>query len=79
VRPGQTVLVKPNLLTDAPPDEGKTTHPEVVRALLRMLKASGVRCFVADSPASVLKDRTGVGTHRFPADVRRGKRAPRQS
>lgn len=55
VRPGQRVLVKPNLLTDAPPEAAKTTHPEVVRAVLRVLKDAGAHPFVADSPASVMK------------------------
>ena len=64
VKPGQSVLVKPNMLTDATPDQGKTTHPAVVRPILRILKDLGAKPFVADSPASVLKlhrvwERTG--------------------
>lgn len=64
VRPGASVLVKPNLLTDAEPDEAKTTHPEVVRHLVRLLRRHGARPWVADCPASVLKlervwERTG--------------------
>lgn len=65
IQPGQSVLVKPNLITDADPAEAKTTHPAVVSALIRILKDHGARPFVADSPASVLKlekvwDRTGM-------------------
>jgi uncharacterized protein (DUF362 family)/Pyruvate/2-oxoacid:ferredoxin oxidoreductase delta subunit len=64
VRPGQSALVKPNLLTDAEPERAKTTHPEIVRHLLRILKEAGAKPFVADSPASVIKldrvwDKTG--------------------
>ena len=55
VRPGQSVLVKPNLLSDREPVQAVTTHPEVIRVLARMLKAAGARPFVADSPANVAK------------------------
>lgn len=53
VKPGQSVLIKPNLLTDARPDEAVTTHPEVVRAVIRAVKAVGASPWVADSPANV--------------------------
>lgn len=64
VEPGETVLVKPNMLTDGTPDQAKTTHPEVVRAILRILKDHGARPSVGDSPSTVTKlervwDRTG--------------------
>jgi uncharacterized protein (DUF362 family)/Pyruvate/2-oxoacid:ferredoxin oxidoreductase delta subunit len=66
VKPGQSVLIKPNLLSDATPDQAVTTHPEVVRALIRILKQHGAKPCVADSPASVVKleqvwERTGFG------------------
>jgi len=53
VKPGQSVLIKPNLLTDARPEEAVTTHPEVVRAVIRAVKAVGAFPWVADSPANV--------------------------
>lgn len=55
VKPGQSVLIKPNMLTDKTPSEAVTTHPEVVRTLIHMLKHAGVKPFVADSPASAIK------------------------
>ncbi len=55
VRPGQTVLLKPNLLSDHAPEEAVTTHPEVVRALIRMVKLAGAEPVVADSSASAIK------------------------
>lgn len=55
VRPGQSVLVKPNLLTDRLPDEAVTTHPAVVRAVLRLVREAGGIPRVADSPANVVK------------------------
>ncbi len=35
VRPGQTVVIKPNLTADAPASSGGTTHVEIVEALVR--------------------------------------------
>ncbi len=65
VKPGQSVLIKPNLLSDHTPEEAVTTHPEVVRALIRMVKASGASPWVADSPAIIADlrrvwERTGM-------------------
>jgi len=50
VAPGQKVLVKPNILAAEPPEKGVNTHPEVVRAVLKALLASGVQPIVGDSP-----------------------------
>ncbi|MBI2441396.1 MAG: DUF362 domain-containing protein [Lentisphaerae bacterium] len=52
---GQTVLLKPNLLTDRAPEQAVTTHPEIVRALIRMVKARGGCPTVADSPTSAIQ------------------------
>ena len=54
VQPGQTVLLKPNLLSAQPPDRAITTHPEVVRALIRLVKARGANPVVADSASSAI-------------------------
>lgn len=64
VEPGQSVLIKPNLLTDRSPESAVTTHPAVVAAIIRLLKPVGVDIAVGDSPNSVVKleqvwDRTG--------------------
>lgn len=63
---GRHVLVKPNLLTDREPDKAVTTHPALLRLVLRHLKSSGAIVSVGDSPASAANlqavlDRTGVG------------------
>lgn len=55
VRSGCRVLVKPNLLTDRPPGDAVTTHPELVRQVIRRLKAAGAVVVVADSPAFVTR------------------------
>jgi len=67
VKPHQSVLIKPNLLTDREPAEAVTTHPEVVRALIHVLKELGAESSVADSPASAVKlervwERTGFAS-----------------
>ena len=48
---GMKVLVKPNILSDAKPENCITTHPEVVRAVIRILKENGAsEIYVGDSP-----------------------------
>ncbi|HAJ57125.1 MAG TPA: hypothetical protein DCL35_05075 [Candidatus Omnitrophica bacterium] len=51
VSPGEKVLLKPNLLTDAAPEKGITTHPEVVRAVIRLIKPVTSRIYCGDSPS----------------------------
>jgi uncharacterized protein (DUF362 family)/Pyruvate/2-oxoacid:ferredoxin oxidoreductase delta subunit len=63
---GNRVLIKPNLLTARRPEEAVTTHPEVVRAVIREVRDAGGDPAVADSPANVSKveqvwARTGIG------------------
>jgi uncharacterized protein (DUF362 family) len=43
VRPGQTVLVKPNIGWDAPPERGANTHPELVAHLIRRCLEAGAK------------------------------------
>lgn len=50
-KPGQRVLVKPNLLTDAKPEDMITTHPNFVQAVVRILKKIGLEVAIADIPA----------------------------
>lgn len=45
------VLVKPNLLMAKEPECGITTHPEVVRAVIKILKEINCRVFVGDGPS----------------------------
>ena len=64
---GRRVLVKPNLLTDRTPDQAVTTHPSLLRLVIRRLKSAGARVTVGDSPASAANiravlERTGIGT-----------------
>ncbi len=54
VRPGDRVLIKPNLLSPAPPERAITTHPVLVEAVVRLVQRAGGQAIIADSaPASV--------------------------
>ena len=48
---GKKILLKINLLTYAYPEEAVTTHPEFVRALIRIFKSIGCTVLVGDSPS----------------------------
>jgi uncharacterized protein (DUF362 family)/NAD-dependent dihydropyrimidine dehydrogenase PreA subunit len=50
VRPEQKVLVKPNMLAGKSPDRAVTTHPEIVRQVVRIIQAAGGLVSVGDSP-----------------------------
>lgn len=48
---GRTVLLKPNILSDAEPSSNITTNPEVVRNIIRIVKERGAeKVLVGDSP-----------------------------
>lgn len=52
--PDSRVLLKPNLLAKHTPERAVTTHPAVVRAVIRALKKRGVQHItLADSPGGV--------------------------
>ncbi len=48
---GKSILLKPNILSDAKPEDCITTNPEFVRAVIRLLKDQGAsEIYVGDSP-----------------------------
>lgn len=51
VKPGQRVLLKPNLLTGSRPTKECTTRAELVYAVAQMVIAAGGQPFLGDSPA----------------------------
>ncbi|GMA98936.1 DUF362 domain-containing protein [Pelosinus sp. IPA-1] len=57
IKPGDKVLIKPNMLEGLPPDKAVTTHPEIVRAMINQVKGAGGIPLVGDSPgvSSTLK------------------------
>lgn len=47
---GRSVFIKVNALRPSPPEKGITTHPEVVRALVRQLQPVAGEIIIGDSP-----------------------------
>ena len=64
VKPGNRVLIKPNLLSGRPPEKAVTTHPAVVKATIQLVKEAGGTPFLGDSPGggNLLKvaEKTGI-------------------
>lgn len=69
IRPGMKVLIKPNMLGPHTPEEGVCTHPEFVRAAIRLVKKAGGDVMVGDSPGTFFAthnpeevfEKTGIG------------------
>lgn len=66
VKPGQTVAIKPNATWDQPPNTASSTDPELLRALINMVKAAGAsRIIVLDhsvfDPPPYVLDVTQLG------------------
>jgi uncharacterized protein (DUF362 family)/Pyruvate/2-oxoacid:ferredoxin oxidoreductase delta subunit len=51
IKPGQHVLIKPNMLSAAKPEDAVLTHPLVIRAAVEYVLQKGARPQVSDSPA----------------------------
>lgn len=45
----ENVLIKPNLCNNSKPDEGITTHPEVIKAILQLIKAYDTDILIGDN------------------------------
>ena len=50
IKPGQKILLKPNLLAKKKPEEATTTHPIFIRALASLLIEYGASVIIGDSP-----------------------------
>ncbi|MDP8254781.1 MAG: DUF362 domain-containing protein [Candidatus Alcyoniella australis] len=67
IGPGRKVLVKPNLLLPVAPEKAVTTHPEVLRAVLKNLLELGADVCVGEEPGMLPIDQvrrafTATGT-----------------
>ena len=51
VKPGDRVLLKPNLLTGSRPTKECTTRPEIIYCVAKLVQAAGGQPFLGDSPA----------------------------
>jgi uncharacterized protein (DUF362 family)/Pyruvate/2-oxoacid:ferredoxin oxidoreductase delta subunit len=49
-KPGEKILLKPNLLVADPPEKCSTTHPMVFKAVGEVLKSTGANLSYGDSP-----------------------------
>ncbi|MDD4803518.1 MAG: DUF362 domain-containing protein [Syntrophomonas sp.] len=49
-KPGESILLKPNLLTGDPPEKCVTTHPAVFKAVGEILQKAGIKLCYGDSP-----------------------------
>lgn len=50
IKPGQKVLIKPNMLSGKDPARAVTTHPQIVRAVINLAMSAGGLVSVGDSP-----------------------------
>ena len=50
IKAGDRVLLKANLLNASPPEQAVVTHPEVTRAMIRLVKQAGGVPLVGDAP-----------------------------
>jgi uncharacterized protein (DUF362 family)/Pyruvate/2-oxoacid:ferredoxin oxidoreductase delta subunit len=66
VRPGDRVLLKPNMLAAKEPDKAVTTHPALVQVVAELVKKSGGTVLIGDSPGigsfSRVADKSGILT-----------------
>ena len=53
VRPGMRVGIKANLVAGAKPEKAVTTHPTLLAAMTRLLKARGASVVIGDSPGNL--------------------------
>jgi uncharacterized protein (DUF362 family)/Pyruvate/2-oxoacid:ferredoxin oxidoreductase delta subunit len=51
VRPGERIVMKPNVLIASSPEKCVTTHPAVFKAVARLLLAAGAKVSYGDSPS----------------------------
>ena len=72
---GARVLIKPNLLQDAPPEKAATTHPALVEAVIELVIDSGALPMIGDSPpfstrcANIKKTGIGEVVKRFGLEI----------
>lgn len=64
IRPGQTILLKVNLLMKRTPEEATTTHPAFVEALGKILLAFGVKVIIGDSPGGPFNEKSLLGIYK---------------
>ena len=56
VKAGMRIVIKANLVGAYEPDTGATTHPGLLAALTKLLKARGARVVIGDSPGGLYNE-----------------------
>ncbi len=56
VKPGMCIVIKANLVGAYGPDQAATTHPTLLAALTRLLKARGAQVVIGDSPGGLYNE-----------------------
>jgi uncharacterized protein (DUF362 family)/Pyruvate/2-oxoacid:ferredoxin oxidoreductase delta subunit len=51
VKKGNRVLLKPNLLYGKAPEKAVTTHPSIIKGIIRIVREAGGTPFIGDSPS----------------------------
>lgn len=54
IKPGDRVLLKPNILSSKPPEAGVTTHPAVIKAVIRAVQKAGGIPLIGDSSGGMI-------------------------
>ncbi len=66
IQPGEKILLKPNLLSAHTPEEAVTTHPEIIRVIIKIVKSANAIPMIFDSPSILNVDsvyeKTGIKT-----------------
>lgn len=57
IKKGEKVLVKPNILSPRPVEDGVCTHIEVIRAVVRLVKGCGGVVVIGDNPGGAISFR----------------------
>ncbi len=64
VKPGELVLLKPNMLSARTPELAVTTHPALVRVVAELVRGAGASVVIGDSPGANgfrrVAERTGI-------------------
>jgi len=72
VRPGERILLKPNILAGDAPERAVTTHPAVLAACARLLREGGAEVVFGDSPGLERPSHAAQGSGLLQAGVASG-------
>jgi len=65
VKPGERILLKPNMLSAKTPELAVTTHPSVVQVVAELVREAGGQALIGDSPGiggfQRVADKSGIG------------------